>query len=329
MTGGRIVLRADGDSEMGLGHLARALALADMLAGAHPLAFHTRCRIPSLLQLIAEKATLVSWDDGAPLAEEGPRFAAALAPGDLVVLDGPHFDVDYQRAVKARGLPLVCVDDLHDRPFVADLIVNHAGGLAAADYTAAPGTRFCLGPAYALLRREFLAAARRRRPRPDTSDVLVCLGGADPRNDLLHVLDRAVRQLSGARFQIVLGAGYRYLPQLEERLRRGDLQATLHRSLGADQMVALMERCPTAITAPSTVSFEYASVGGRLFLHQIADNQRYIRGHLVASGLAFDLDGPLPDSAAVARALAGQAAVFDGRSDERLRRALGALAEAS
>ena len=34
-------------------------------------------------------------------------------PGDIFVLDGYSFGEDYQKQIKAMGLPLVCIDDLY------------------------------------------------------------------------------------------------------------------------------------------------------------------------------------------------------------------------
>jgi UDP-2,4-diacetamido-2,4,6-trideoxy-beta-L-altropyranose hydrolase len=317
----RLILRGDGDNALGLGHLSRLLALADMVAGDFTVEFHTRCQISPLLEAIAARGPLVRWDPAASLADEAAALSARLTPEDLVVLDGPHFDARYQAALRARCKHLVCVDDAHDQPFVADVIINHAGAVTPADYQCPPQTRFWLGPRYALLRPPFLAAAGSRQRRQN-DDVLVCLGGSDPHNDLLAVLTVARDRFPQARFQIVLGAGYRFHDRLAAFLSARTLAYQLHHALSAEEMVALMRTCATAIAAPSTTSFEYASVGGHLYLHRTADNQRWIHQHLVEAGLAFDLVAPPPVQDALDRSLELQAAIFDGQSGERLRQGL-------
>ena len=42
----------------------------------------------------------------------------------IVVLDGYHFDTNYQTKIKQKGCKLVCIDDLHDKHFVADIIIH-------------------------------------------------------------------------------------------------------------------------------------------------------------------------------------------------------------
>lgn len=321
----RVVLRADGGSTLGLGHVIRALALAEMLASDSEVTFYTRAGIDSANRTIAQKTQLVVLDDALPIGDEAEVFAKRLSGEETVVLDGNHFDRAYQAAVKRRGCHVICVDDLCDRRFVADLIINHAGAVKPDDYRYDSGTQFCLGPRFALLRPPFLAMARKRRARVSSANVLVCLGGADPKNDLLTVLAVASARLPDSHFQIVVGAGYRFVASLEEFLKCRSLASTVHRGISSEQMAEVMTQCPSAITTPSTTSYEYASVGGFLYLYQIVDDQTFIRRGLVDGGMAFDLEGPRPDHAALERSLERQRAVFDGRSDQRLREAIGAF----
>ena len=78
-----------------------------------------------------------------------------------------------------------CIDDIHAYPFYAKAIINHSGGLKPTDYQALPGTLFYLGLRYALLRDDFLQAARNRNHKRDPGNCLICFGGADPGNKTL------------------------------------------------------------------------------------------------------------------------------------------------
>ena len=73
----------------------------------------------------------------------------------MVVIDGYQFDTEYQQKVKKSGASLVCLDDLHNQHFVADIIINHAPGVDPGKYSAEPYTQYLLGPSYALLRPAF------------------------------------------------------------------------------------------------------------------------------------------------------------------------------
>src|SRR5690349_8258024 len=68
--------------------------------------------------------------------DEELGFFDRLGAADLVVLDGYHFDSNYQQQVKARGAVLAVIDDLHDQEMFADLVINHAPGVHPSNYTA-------------------------------------------------------------------------------------------------------------------------------------------------------------------------------------------------
>src|SRR5579862_8665675 len=206
----RLVLRADGSSVLGLGHISRVLALAEAVRDTMEVVFHTRCRIDDVLQVIRAQGELMVMNDSGPVSDEADTFAHALRGNDTEVLDGNQFDEAYQAAIKRRGCILVCVDDLATRVFRADLIINDSGGITPDQYRCAAPARFCLGPQFAILRAPFLNAARARRPFEPNANVLVCLGGADPNNDVLHVLDVASTRMRDRHFHVVVGAAYQH-----------------------------------------------------------------------------------------------------------------------
>ena len=82
------------------------------LAGA----FDAVLELPDLAEEQAGARSLVQALEG----EEQGRGRAT------VVLDGYHFRLGYQQVIKEAGYALVCIDDIHAYPFIADLIINHA-----------------------------------------------------------------------------------------------------------------------------------------------------------------------------------------------------------
>ena len=278
---------------MGLGHLVRSAALAEMLLPDFS------CR---LVYRHCPAALLAEWREvytkTVPIPEQDEiREAAWLATYSkghatpntvpIVVLDGYHFGTVYQNIIVAAGLRLVCIDDIHACPYTAHLIINHAPGARIAQYTAARHTHFALGLRFALLRTPFRNMAQRRRPPADRG-IFLCLGGADPDNAVLQVLRELERQRISDTVALILGSAYLHEQTLAAYLAQSELRVHLHRSLAADRMAHLMRASSIGITSPSTVSLEYLSAGGRLYLHQIADNQEEMRKALIQQGYAQD-----------------------------------------
>ncbi|TCJ14176.1 UDP-2,4-diacetamido-2,4,6-trideoxy-beta-L-altropyranose hydrolase [Flaviaesturariibacter flavus] len=313
-----IVFRADGSSSMGLGHLFRSAALADMLQEDFQRILVTRCDQEPVLRNLATCFDRIEVQAPGTPAEDALQLAA-LATGDaMVVLDGYHFDTDYQQHLVDRQVSFACIDDIHAYRFLAATVINHSGGFTPLDYEAEPTTTFYLGPAYALLRAPFLEAAKTRRQTITDNSCIICFGGADPRNTTLEVLRGAALAAAGFdHMHVVVGAAYPFREELEAFAgARADI--SLHYSLTPDAMAALMQRCSYAICSPSTVVYEYLSVGGVAFLATTADNQTDVYRYFVGEGLAFPLEklGKLSDDE-ISDSLAAGARIFDGGSAAR------------
>ncbi|WP_439883136.1 UDP-2,4-diacetamido-2,4,6-trideoxy-beta-L-altropyranose hydrolase [Pontibacter sp. MBLB2868] len=329
----RIIFRADGDSRIGLGHVVRSLALVQMLGREFECVFAIQAPAPELQEQIKDACDGVITLPACAPDEE--RFMheldAYIAPDVLVVLDGYNFTTAYQKNIKSKGCPLVCIDDVHAFPFVADVVLNQAGGVDADAYKAAPYTKLLLGPQYALLRRPFLEAAREPRAvPPGETRVFLNLGGADPQNRTLRVARELEAFSPVGKVELVVGSAYRHLPELQEWLQ--DKPAyKLHQNLDAEAMCRLMRSCAVAITSASGVAYEYAAVGGLLFVLQTAENQAGLYRFLTRTGLAKAYE-ILPQelsrelTASFQQAVGLQRQFFDGKSDERLREVFQVLA---
>ncbi|OKL41320.1 UDP-2,4-diacetamido-2,4,6-trideoxy-beta-L-altropyranose hydrolase [Pontibacter flavimaris] len=322
----RIIFRADGNSQIGLGHVVRSLALAEMLRHDFECVFAIQAPAPELQQQIRQTCEGVIILPTCHHSEE--RFIheldAYIAEDVLVVLDGYGFNTAYQQSIKRKGCPLFCIDDIHRYTFVADAVLNQAGGVESATYKTAPYTKLLLGPKYALLRPPFLQAATQERTFP-TGEVRVFLnlGGADPQNHTLRIARELQRIQRINKVELIVGSAYQHLPDLQNWLQQNPT-CRLHQNLSAEEMCRLMHDCGIAITSASGVAYEYASVGGLLFILQTADNQEGLYTFLTQNGLAQKYE-QLPQSindelpSAFEQIVANQRQHFDGKSGERLR----------
>lgn len=322
----RIIFRADGNSRIGLGHVTRSLALVHMLREDFECVFAIQSPDQALQERIREVCHGMIVLPPADASEErfNHELDAYVSAEEIVVLDGYHFKTEYQENIKVRGAALVCIDDIHAYPFVADTVINQAGGVSPDVYDVAPFTQLALGPRYAMLRPAFLKASNNNRTLPSGERrVLVCMGGADPDNHTLA----AVKMLQSIpivrHIEVVVGSAYTYLNELKHFVKEQE-QIKMHRDLSAEGMRRLMAKCVAALTSASGISYEYAAVGGFLFIKRTADNQAGIHAFLLAEGIAQDysmlqtvLEKGIQEEDFNAQ-VAAQRQHFDGKSDERL-----------
>lgn len=293
-----IILRADGSSRMGLGHLVRSLALAQMLESDFTVTFVAK-EAPSFF----EKEVLAKGFFYRQVATEREWFNE-LTTQQVVVLDGYHFGIALQRDIRRAGAKLACIDDLHDQPFEAELIINHAPGVSEADYTALPHTRFALGLGYALLRPSFLQATQISRKVGTVDTLLICFGGADVHNATGAVLAWAVAKEQLKKIIVVTGAAYRHEDDLIPLLAAERVR--YYHNVGEEVIVDLMLQASAAVVPSSSILFEIIACGTVPIISYTANNQKFFHDELIRN-YNFDSIGdcePRVDEARLDQALA-------------------------
>lgn len=255
----KICFRADASAEIGYGHFIRTLALADMLKDDFECVFYTQSPTEYQQKEAEKVCKLVA------LPADDTRFQLFLdrLKGDeIVVLDNYFYTTDYQRAIKAKGCKLVCIDDMHDKHYVADAVVNH-GPVTPDEFDCEPYTKLYLGEQNKLLRKPFLQPLKNRKRN---NVAIVNLGGADPFRLTDKVVSLFMSLNTPYQVTVILGDTV-YLS--EENRNRVEVKSRLT----AEQMAELFETSAFGILPASTVSIEASSRGLPLLTGYQADNQ--------------------------------------------------------
>ena len=294
----KLLVRADADDRIGTGHVMRCLALAQAWqAAGGQVVFLSRCPVPKLRERIrASSAELILLDHPHPhpadlsavlawLDQAGSHTAPA-APS-WVVLDGYHFDAEYQRAVRAAAARLLVIDDAAQLPhYHAELLLNQNLGAEQLDYACDDDTTCLLGCRYAMLRPEFhVRTSLRRETPPIARKLLVTLGGADPKNATCTVL-RALARLDVPAWEakVVVGSANLHAARLREQLRHIPAGAELLTEV--TDMRELMAWADLAVSAAGTTCWESAVMGLPAAVLVVAENQRLLAERLSEAGVA-------------------------------------------
>lgn len=288
----RLLLRADGNAQLGLGHVVRSLALAeDVGALFGEVVLLTQAPGAAVRQLaLAAPATLCPLP-AQPASAEAAQVRALVQPGDVLVLDGHGFDGAYQAAVLAAGCRLVLLDDLHQHPVLAHLVINRGPAVRAADYQAAPYTRFCLGAAFSLLRGPFRALARPPWPAPARiASALLCFGGADPLGLTHRTLAALLALPQISQISVVLGSAFGAETALRT-LANGvaGQHVAYHRNVPAAALAALLLAHEVAVVPASTVLLEALVLGCAAITGHYTADQQALAGYVAAHHQAFSV----------------------------------------
>lgn len=248
-----IVFRCDGNSTIGLGHVYRCIALAHMLRSNYTITFYCKTLPESLFTKIIDYGFSVQ------IIKEEAEFLNNLDQKKIVVIDNYLLDSSYQQKIKSKGCKLICIDDLHDKEFFADLIINPALGIAPTSYKVQSYTKLALGIEYALLRPAFLKAALAVRQIEKLETVFICFGGADPLNLTVKALQVVLDSKKYSKIFVVVGAEYKSMSEILSLIERPEVEC--FNNIDEDQMASIMMQSDLAIVPSSGILIETLACG--------------------------------------------------------------------
>lgn len=289
-----LIVRADTETRIGTGHVMRCLALAQawldsggdagfvMAMGAPVLETRLKSEGIEIFKISTQAGSI---NDAVQTVDLAKKKRA-----NWVVLDGYHFDSSYQRKIKDSGHQLMVVDDMaHLDHYYADIVLNQNTHSESLKYTFESYTKLLLGPKYILLRREFLKWRGWSRRIPEVaSKVLVTMGGSDPENVTLKV----IQALQGVvvpdlEVKIVVGPSNPYLHELQSEIRNLRFKTgILH---NAKNIPELMAWADVAVSAGGSTCWELCFMGLPNVILFFAENQRPIAERLDGIGGGINL----------------------------------------
>lgn len=292
-----LLIRADASPEIGSGHVMRMMALGQAYqdrGGAVTLA-SVACPDSLVERLHQEGISFERITAEVPGSRADRDQTLQLAKSlnvKWIVLDGYGFGLELQRTIRDVGFRLLVVDDhgYCDR-WSADAVLNQNLFAPERMYVSeAPTCRHLLGTRFALLRREFRAAANQQRPPKQASiqKLLVTLGGGDPNNVTSSVL-RVLEAISNRQLQIRVLVGATN-PNFEKirSITRGSRHA-IELLRNAQDMPNLYRWADGVISAGGSTCWECLFYRLPTAVICIADNQRPVAASLANHRLALDL----------------------------------------
>jgi UDP-2,4-diacetamido-2,4,6-trideoxy-beta-L-altropyranose hydrolase len=295
-----LLIRADASVSIGTGHIMRMIALGQAWQ-AQGGEVHFLCAeiTPALEERLASEgfqlsrisAVLGSKED----LEQTTHLITDALQADIqnarVVLDGYHFGADYQLGIKAAGFKLLVVDDYGHADFYhADWVLNQNISAREEFYAKRSlDTKLLLGPKFAMLRKEFLAyKGWQREIAPVAKKILVTLGGSDPDNVTLKVI-QALIDLD-LHVKVVIGGSNPHLRKIENFIQgQKDSAAFVEVFVNATNMPELMAWADVAVAAAGSTCWELAFMGLPSIFVILAENQVSIASRLEEEGFGVCL----------------------------------------
>ncbi len=309
-----LLVRTDADTAIGLGHFMRCLALAqswksgstasdDSVPGdsqSPPAGQRVRRAIfavgngtPTDLikRLTAEdiEVELIGLDSAGNSDARRTREIALSSEAAWCVLDGYHFDTNYQQAIAGNNTRWLVIDDLGSDSIVANAILNHNPYALRSMYSGVDNaTCLLLGGCYTLLGKPFWQWRDYVKTiSPAATRILVTMGGSDTPG----MTERTVAALCAVRatklsVTVILGSAYAHDETNLHDLVAGDGHIELSCLRNVVDMATLMAWADMAITATGSTCWEIAYMGLPALVIATARNQKHVARHLQSSAAA-------------------------------------------
>lgn len=255
----KICFHVLGNRSTGLGHVYRALTLADRLID-HDLTFLVNGDSGLAADIIRKRFYPVQ------TVEPGMETRTILQnPPDLVINDVLDTDESFIHALKGAGIATINFEDMGTGSRVADYVIN-------AMYNNHPyrkDANILSGPSCCCLRDEFYSILP-REPRPKVENVLLLFGGTDPSGMTLRAAEWVDALEEEFSVTVIIGGGYPHQDRIEALAETAKHPMTV--VTNSPIISRYMSEADVAVTSAGRTVFELGSLGVPMMV--VAQNER-------------------------------------------------------
>lgn len=265
--GPNVLLRADGQTATGFGHLSRVLALGEALE-TEGLNLDL---VGSNFEKVLGQFSLSPRSISSPTSASGsPQDAANLVASrpDFLVVDGYQFTRRFFEVLEDSPIPFLVIDDNGQTQSMApSMVVNQSPSAVSSLYSHLNSeAEFFLGPGYCLIREEFKQARDNSATVPSLG-TFVSFGATD--SSFMTERTLTVLTQSGFPCSVALGPG---ASEREKRMRK--IEQSGHKIVRPHRFASDMASSELIVTAGGTAIWESAYMGVPIVALIVADNQR-------------------------------------------------------
>lgn len=311
-----VVIRADANSKIGMGHVMRCLSVADALlkrgeevlfvtADDTPVPLLTKKGIPCRVlhtdyaDMEAELPELWNALSELPQGPGAPEAALPQMPSQraesseealpqrnaAILVDSYYVTEKYLAALKKR-ITTIYMDDIYAFSYPVDMLINYniyGEEMGYEKDAAFADTKLLLGANYVPLREEFAAAEQHRTAA--NCGILITTGGSDSFNLAGQLLMEAMKYdaLKTKEYHVVSGS---LNPHIGELQALAEKHENIHIHCNVTNMAELMAESEVALSAGGSTLYELCAMGVPVIAFSFAENQERLVQTFVKRGIA-------------------------------------------
>lgn len=291
-----IAFRVDAGPEIGIGHLMRCLALANVFPDESRIVFISKPMSSDVNNMENEGYTMIPIPEDINYEEEIEfvkkilkEYEIDIFIGDTYQVDcSPDIDQNYLSEVETIVKKTVMISPKVSLIISPDIIINGNVFATGLKYKRLNDhTKFLIGPKYTLLREEFQNMPD-KEIKEEVNDILVTMGGSDPANLIPKVIEAIkLMELKDLHVDIVIGPAMNNIDEILELIREVKFKVSL--IFNATNMSELMLKADLAVSAGGGTLYELAVTGTPAIALLQVDNQIQVAEAMENEGTIINL----------------------------------------
>lgn len=288
----KIAIRADGGVSVGMGHIMRCLNLALELKKAGCEVFFISRYNEGINKILCQGFDVVrignidnaiitnGFDYGNEdhLELEAQEIISIIKEHnvDMLVVDSYNVNEKYLYSIKDNVRKLCYVDDINKFNYPVDILIN--GNITGSLYNYIKyqiDETMLLGTEYNLTRAEFRNLPPRKLNK-EIKQLMITVGGADPKNSTMKILDLVVHQesLLATQINVIIGPAFNNNNNGIKNYASNYSNIVLWEDV--EEMSQVMLEADIAISSGGSTLYELCACGTPTIAFILADNQQDI-----------------------------------------------------
>lgn len=268
----KVLIRADGSKEIGMGHIMRTSTIAEELKEYAEIEYASLEGCQQGIDYIRNKGYKVNI-----IKQESALDDLKKIKANLIITDNYSIDKKYISQIKKTFKLVGYIDDDNNKSFEADFIINQNFNSEKLKYKVNKDCRLFLGSRYVLLREEF----RNLTPiaiKNYVENVFITVGGGDPNNWMNIILEEVCTV--DINYHVIIGPGFPHEKELISKYK-GCQNIIFYQNKPIGE---IMHQCDLAISTCGSTLYELGSMGIPVIGISVADNQIPIARRMQEAG---------------------------------------------
>lgn len=274
----KFYIRADGNEQIGMGHVMRCLTIADAMKRyqVNPV-FLTASK--ECVEVITQRGFLVELleSDYRDMLSELPLLENKVSQHTwkekpVILVDSYQVTEEYYQRL-GKLFKVACMEDM-GISYPVELLINYNIYAPRLSYDREKIGKCCLGALYTPLREEFQTDAQ-YKVKDKVTDVMITTGGSDPLcaakafADAILAMPQFIQ--SGIKLHIISGPFNPFVNLLKDTYADCS-QVIIYEKV--KNMKEIMKQCDVVLTAAGSTVYEVSALGVPMIVFYYAENQR-------------------------------------------------------